>query len=108
MVQTQILPLSPQKHKTFSRQLSRRQPRFSRRSRLSLLLWGGASVGGGEKAKTLDGGGGRPSNVANAILLQTFCPEGILVARMYDPFSLRGNVNLPFIRCAPLLFKTIS
>ena len=50
--------------------------------------WGKA-VGGGEEANTLGEGGGRPSNVANAILLPTLCPECTLVARIYDPFSLR-------------------
>ena len=69
---------------------------------------GGATVGGEEEAHTLDGGSGRPSNVINATLLRTFCPKGALVAQIYETFSLQGNVNIPFIICAPPLFKTIS
>ena len=69
---------------------------------------GGAAVGGEEEANTLDGGSGRPSKVTNDILLSTFCPKGAPVARIYEPFSLQGNVNFPFIICAPTLFKTIS
>ena len=59
---------------------------------------GVTATGGGYESNTLDEGGRRPSKDVNAVVLPIFCPEGNLVAQLYDPFSFRGNVNRPSMR----------